>query len=62
MANQMWRAVTAFRIITLAYAAALIVRDHGQYRHPAGGLLALGVMVCWTLATALAYARPAGRA
>jgi signal transduction histidine kinase len=61
MVNQMWRAVTAFRIIALCYAAALIVRDHGQYRHPGAGLLALGVMVCWTLGTAVAYAHPAWR-
>jgi signal transduction histidine kinase len=61
MVNQMWRGVTAFRILTLAYAAALILRDHDAYRYPAAGLLVLGVMVCWTLATAVAYARPAGR-
>jgi signal transduction histidine kinase len=61
MVNQMWRAVTAFRIITLCYAAALILRDHAHYSHPDAGLAALGVMSCWTLATAVAYARPAWR-
>lgn len=57
----MWRAVAAFRILTLAYAAVLIFRDHGQYAHPAAGLVALAVMVCWTLVTVLAYARATGR-
>jgi signal transduction histidine kinase len=61
MVNQLWRAVAAFRIVALGYAAALILRDDGAYAHPAAGLLALGVMTCWTLATVVAYARPAGR-
>jgi signal transduction histidine kinase len=61
MVNQLWRAVAAFRVVALGYAAALILRDDGAYAHPAGGLLALGVMACWTLATVVAYARPAGR-
>jgi signal transduction histidine kinase len=61
MANQMWRAVAAFRIIALAYAVVLIVRDSSHYAHPAAGLLVLGVMACWTLVTVLAYSRPRGR-
>jgi signal transduction histidine kinase len=59
--SQLWRAVAAFRIVALGYAAALILRDDSIYAHPAGGLLALGVMTCWTLATVVAYARPPGR-
>lgn len=30
MAAQMWRVVALYRVITLAYAAALTVRDHGR--------------------------------
>jgi hypothetical protein len=28
MAEQMWRVVAVFRVVTLAYAAVLIARDH----------------------------------
>jgi signal transduction histidine kinase len=61
MLNQMWRALSAFRVVALGYAAVLIVRDHGQYAHPAAGLLVLGGMACWTVVTVVAYARPACR-
>ena len=44
MAGQMWRVVSLYRVITLCYAAVLIIRDHGSYAHPAGGLAALAVM------------------
>ena len=47
MAEQMWRVVAVFRVVTLAYAAVLIIRDHGDYAHPAAGWLALAVMAVW---------------
>lgn len=62
MAGQMWRVVSLYRVITLCYAAVLIIRDHGFYAHPAGGLAALAVMTGWTAMTVAAYRRPAGRA
>jgi signal transduction histidine kinase len=62
MLNQMWRALAAFRVVALGYAAVLIVRDHGQYAHPAAGVLVLAGMAGWTLATVVAYAHRAGRA
>jgi signal transduction histidine kinase len=61
MAGQMWRAVAVFRVVTLVYAAFLIISDHDRYAHPSAGLLALGVMSAWTAITVLAYARPGGR-
>jgi signal transduction histidine kinase len=61
MAGQMWRVVSLYRVITLAYAAVLIIRDHHSYAHPAAGLVALAVMACWTAVTVAAYRRPAGR-
>lgn len=61
MLNQMWRALAAFRVVALGFAAVLILRDHDQYAHPAAGFLVLGLMACWTLATVAAYARPADR-
>src|SRR5215472_7118269 len=61
MAGQMWRAVTIFRVLTLAYAAVLIFRYHHLYAHPDAGLAVLAVMAAWTAVTAAAYARPRGR-
>jgi signal transduction histidine kinase len=61
MAAQMWRVVSLYRVITLVYAAVLIVRDHGSYARPAAGLAALAVMAGWTAVTVAAYRRPAGR-
>ena len=48
MAAQLWRVVAFYRVITLCYAAVLILRDHGSYAHPAAGLAALAVMAGWT--------------
>jgi signal transduction histidine kinase len=61
MVEQMWRVVAVFRVVTLAYAAFLIVRDHGHYLHPAAGLVALAVMSVWTVVTVIAYSRPGWR-
>jgi hypothetical protein len=49
----MWRVVSVYRIITLAYAAVLIIRDRHLYAHPGGGLAALAAMACWTVVTVL---------
>lgn len=57
----MWRAVGVFRAVTLAYAAVLILRDHGRYAHPGGGFAALAAMAAWSAVTTVAYARPAWR-
>jgi signal transduction histidine kinase len=61
MAEQMWRVVAVFRVVTLAYAAFLVIRDHAGFARPLGGLLALAAMAVWTAVTVIAYARPGGR-
>jgi signal transduction histidine kinase len=61
MAAQMWRVVSIYRVITLVYAAILIIRDSGSYAHPAGGWAVLAIMTAWTGVTVAAYRRPAGR-
>ena len=61
MAGQMWRAVAIFRILTLGYAAVLVISHHHGYAHPAAGFVVLAVMAAWTAVTAAAYARPRGR-
>lgn len=61
MSGRMWRVVAVFRVITLGYVALLILRANSHYAHPAGGLIALAFMACWTILTVAAFARPAGR-
>jgi signal transduction histidine kinase len=61
MYSQMWRAVAVYRIITLGYAAVLIISDDSRYAHPVAGYLALAFMTAWTIVTVVAYSRPAGR-
>jgi signal transduction histidine kinase len=57
----MWRVAALFRVITLGYAALVILRSYTHYRHPLAGLIALVVMIAWSAVTATAYARPSGR-
>ncbi len=61
MAEQMWRVVAVFRVVTLVYAAVLITQDHDGYTRPAAGWLALAVMAVWSVITIAAYSRPSGR-
>lgn len=61
MSGQIWRAVAIFRILTLAYATVLIVRNHHSYAHPATAFVALALMAAWTAVTVTAYASPRGR-
>ncbi|GAB4103179.1 DUF5931 domain-containing protein [Micromonospora taraxaci] len=57
----LWRALTVFRVASLAYVCVLAVRDVDRYDHPyAVGALVLA-MAAWTAATAIGYARPAWR-
>lgn len=57
----LWRALAVFRLASLAYVCVLAVRDADRYAHPyAVGALIL-VMIAWTGATAIGYARPAWR-
>src|SRR6201994_785847 len=60
MRAQMLRIVSLYRVITLVYAAVLIVKHHDSYAHPAAGWAGLGVMTAWTVVTTLAYRRPGG--
>ncbi|WP_410811792.1 MacS family sensor histidine kinase [Micromonospora sp. 067-2] len=57
----LWRALTVFRLASLAYVCVLAVRDAERYAHPfAVGALLL-VMLAWTGTTAIGYAHPAWR-
>jgi len=58
--GQLWRVVALYRVVTLIYAAALIVHDRSGFTRPAAGFGALGAMIVWTVVTIAAYPR-AGR-
>lgn len=58
----LWRALAAFRVVALAYAALLYLRVHDDYLRPAWGWAALAGMAVWTAVTVAAYARPRWRA
>jgi signal transduction histidine kinase len=58
--GQLWRVVALYRVVTLIYAAALIVHDRSGFIRPAAGFGALGAMIAWTVVTIAAYPR-AGR-
>jgi signal transduction histidine kinase len=53
--------VAVFRVLTLGYAAALIVHDHHGYARPGIGFAALAAISAWTAVTVTAYARPRRR-
>jgi signal transduction histidine kinase len=57
----MWRVVAVYRVITMIYAAVLIIRDHDKYAHPAGGIAVLALIIFWTSVTVVAYSWPGGR-
>lgn len=47
----LWRTLTAFRLLTLAYALFRYAEASEDYRHPLGGWAYLGVLTLWSLAT-----------
>ncbi|RBQ20529.1 sensor histidine kinase [Spongiactinospora rosea] len=55
-----WRAIAVFRIASIVYAAALLIRADG-YLRPQAGWAVIGVMTVWTVVTIYAYASPAMR-
>jgi signal transduction histidine kinase len=57
----LWRAIAVFRFASLVYVGALVIRDYGRYARPVAAVLVLAVMLAWTVATAVGYARPARR-
>ncbi|MET8349941.1 MULTISPECIES: MacS family sensor histidine kinase [unclassified Micromonospora] len=57
----LWRALAVFRFASLAYVGVLAVRDADRYAHPFVVAALVLVMIAWTVATAIGYARPAWR-
>ncbi|HEU5034430.1 MAG TPA: DUF5931 domain-containing protein [Mycobacteriales bacterium] len=62
MAEQLWRAVAAYRVLTLGYAAFLVATNLGHYRRPELAVALLAAMAAWTAITiACTVQVPAGR-
>ena len=53
-----WRAITAFRWLTLVYAVALNLNDLGRVHSKVWCLATLGAMVAWTVVASFFYATP----
>ena len=51
----LWRAIAVFRVLSLVYAAVTVSQNFEHYRHPLGGWLVFGVMVCWTAVTVYGF-------
>lgn len=54
----LWRAVTVFRIATLAYAIVLRLTQGATYQNQPLGWAVIGVMTIWTFAAAILYSEP----
>ncbi|MFI5953512.1 MacS family sensor histidine kinase [Cryptosporangium sp. NPDC051539] len=53
-----WRALAAFRWLTLVYATALNLDDLGRVAHPGWCVAALALMAGWSVVATYCYARP----
>ncbi|MEE4541620.1 DUF5931 domain-containing protein [Streptomyces sp. V4-01] len=47
----LWRALTAYRVLTLGYAVALYAHAYGSLRHPLPGGCYMALLSVWTLGT-----------
>lgn len=54
----LWRAISSFRVLALAYALARYFNAYLEYRHPVSGWIYLGALTVWTLASTRAFAGP----
>ena len=53
--TQLWRAVVLYRVITLLYAAGVMVHNYSKFSHPGGAVGVLLVLAAWTAATSVLY-------
>jgi signal transduction histidine kinase len=47
----LWRAVTAYRLVTLAYAIGQFAVAYGKFKHPLGAAAYLAFLTVWTILT-----------
>ncbi|WP_457032216.1 MacS family sensor histidine kinase [Kitasatospora sp. P5_F3] len=54
----LWRAISFFRVMALAYAVLRYVGSFHDFLHPVSGWIFLGALTLWTLASSRAFAGP----
>lgn len=54
----LWRAISFFRVLALAYALCRYATAYLHYLHPVSGWIYLGALTLWTLASTRAFAGP----
>jgi signal transduction histidine kinase len=59
--RSLWRALAAFRVASLGYAAVRYLAVYDDYAHPYAGWAVLVAMAVWTSVTVLVLRRPGGR-
>ncbi|TDC38450.1 DUF5931 domain-containing protein [Micromonospora sp. KC213] len=59
--DPLWRSIAVFRFASLAYVGVLVARDADRYAHPFAAVVALLVMLVWSVVITACYARPAHR-
>jgi signal transduction histidine kinase len=47
--GSLWRALAAFRWLSVPYALLLVIANDAQYAHPVGGWLVVAAMAAWTV-------------
>ena len=47
----LWRALGAFRLLTLAYAVTRYAQAFPDYKHPLGGWIYMAALIAWSVAT-----------
>ncbi|MGH3879967.1 MAG: MacS family sensor histidine kinase [Actinophytocola sp.] len=57
----LWRAAVLLRVLTLLFAAGVVLVYLDEYARPWLALATIGAMAAWTAAIAVRYLRPAGR-
>ncbi|MEV4480595.1 MacS family sensor histidine kinase [Micromonospora coxensis] len=59
--DPLWRSLAVFRLASLAYVCVLVLRDADRFAHPVAAGAVLLVMLAWSVAATVGYARPANR-
>ncbi|MFI5528086.1 MacS family sensor histidine kinase [Kitasatospora sp. NPDC051853] len=54
----LWRAISTFRVLALAYAVLRFFGSYLDFLHPVSGWIYLGALTLWTLASTRAFAGP----
>lgn len=57
----LWRAAVLLRVLTLLFAAVVVLAHLDEYARPWLALVSVGVMAGWTAVVAVRYLRPTGR-